>query len=56
MQMRRFGYLITLLVAMALATTASFAQEGKLKISVMPKQAYVFVDGQAINPGADRLS
>ncbi len=50
--MRRFGYLITLLVAMALATTASFAQEGKLKISVMPKQAYVFVDGQAINHGS----
>src|ERR1700678_3136376 len=52
MQMRRFGYLITLLVAMALATTASFAQDGKLKIKVTPPQAYVFVDGQAINHGS----
>jgi len=49
--MRRFAYLGTLLVAMALATTASFAQDGKLKITVTPKQAYVFVDGQAIREG-----
>ena len=41
--MRRFAYLGTLFVAMALATTASFAQDGKLKITVTPKQAYVFV-------------
>jgi|GEM_PF-247086 len=34
-----------------------FAQDGKLKIKVSPKQAYVFVDGNAIKPGnqTDRL-
>ena len=53
--MRRFAYLITLLVAMALATTASFAQEGKLKIKVTPKQAYVFVDGAAIRDGSQSV-
>jgi OmpA family/PEGA domain len=56
MQMRRFAYLTTLLVAMALATTASFAQEGKLKIKVTPPQAYVFVDGQAINHGSRSIA
>ncbi len=50
--MRRFGYLITLFMAMALATTASFAQEGKLKVKATPPQAYVFVDGQAMDPSS----
>lgn len=54
--MRRLGYLFTLAIAVALATTASFAQDGKLKIKVTPKQAYVFVDGQAIHEGSRGIS
>jgi OmpA family/PEGA domain len=49
--MRRLGYLFTLLVILALGATTAFAQDGKLKIKVTPKQAYVFVDGQAIREG-----
>ena len=44
--MRRLGYLFTLVIAIALGATAGFAQDGKLKIKVTPKQAYVFVDGK----------
>ncbi len=54
--MRRFGYHLTLLVALALTATAVFAQEGKLKIKVTPKQAYVFVDGKAIREGQQTIS
>jgi OmpA family/PEGA domain len=54
--MRRLGYLFTLVIAVALATTASFAQNGKLKIKVTPKEAYVFVDGQAIRDGSHAVS
>lgn len=54
--MRRLGYFLTLLVAIALAATASFAQDGKLKIKVSPKQAYVFVDGKAIREGNQSIS
>ena len=43
--MRRLGYQLTVLVALMLSATAVFAQNGKLKIKVTPKQAYVFVDG-----------
>jgi len=42
--MRRLGYLLTLVVAMMFCATAGFAQDGKLKIKVIPKHAYVFVD------------
>jgi len=56
MQMRRLGYLATLVVAIALCATAGFAQDGKLKIKVTPKQAYVFVDGQAIREGNQSIS
>src|SRR5215472_1183574 len=52
--MRRFGCLLTLVTAIALSASASFAQEGKLKISVRPKEAYVFVDGKAIHEGKRR--
>ena len=45
--MRRFGYLFLLLVTLALSATTVFAQDGKLKIKVTPRQADVFVDGQA---------
>ncbi len=56
MQMRRLGYLLTLVVAITLCATAGFAQDGKLKIKVTPKQAYVFVDGQAIRDGNQSIS
>ena len=50
--MRRIGHLFTLAVAVALCASASFAQEGKLKIKVTPSQAYVFVDGNGIREGS----
>ncbi len=56
MQMRRLGYLLTLLLTMGLCATAGFAQDGKLKVKVTPKQAYVFVDGQAIRNGSQSIS
>jgi hypothetical protein len=49
--MRRLGYLFTLAMAIAMLATSGFAQDGKLKIKVTPKQAYVFVDGNAIREG-----
>src|SRR6202035_977691 len=55
MQMRRLGYFLTLGVAIALFATAGFAQDGKLKIKVTPKQAYVFVDGNAIREGSQSI-
>ena len=54
--MRRFGYIFTLVTTIALCAASSFAQDGKLKIKVTPKQAYVFVDGQAVNWGSHTLS
>lgn len=54
--MRRFGYLLTLFLAIALGATSGFAQDGKLKIKVTPKQAYVFVDGQAIREGSQSIN
>lgn len=54
--MRRFVYLLTLAMAMGLGAAASFAQNGKLKIRVTPKQAYVFVDGNAIRDGGQSIS
>ena len=54
--MRRLGYLFTLVIAIALGATAGLAQDGKLKIKVTPKQAYVFVDGQAIRDGNQSIS
>jgi hypothetical protein len=49
--MRRFRCLFNLVLAIALCAGASFAQDGKLKIKVTPKKAYVFVDGKAIREG-----
>lgn len=54
--MRRLGYLLTLAVAIVLGATAGFAQDGKLKIKVTPKKAYVFVDGNAIREGSQSIS
>src|SRR5271170_1025889 len=49
--MRRFFYLFTLVIAFALVATSGFAQDGKLKVHVVPKQAYIFVDGNAMREG-----
>ncbi len=54
--MRRLGYLLTLAVAMMFCATAGFAQDGKLKIKVIPKHAYVFVDDKAIRDGSETIS
>jgi outer membrane protein OmpA-like peptidoglycan-associated protein len=54
--MRRLAYLFTLALAIALGATTGFAQDGKLKIKVSPKQAYVFVDGNAIREGNQSIS
>src|SRR6202142_2176374 len=56
LQMRRLVYLFTLALAIALVATSGFAQDGKLKIKVTPKQAYVFVDGNAIREGSHDIS
>jgi hypothetical protein len=56
MQMRRLGYLLTLALATIFCATSGFAQDGKLKVKVTPKQAYVFVDGQAIREGSQSIS
>ncbi len=54
--MRRIGYIFTLALVLALlSATASFAQDGKLKIKVTPPQAYVFVDGNAIREGSHSI-
>ena len=53
--MRRIGYIFTLALVLALCATASFAQDGKLKIKVTPPQAYVFVDGNAIRDGSQSI-
>ncbi|MFY9689231.1 MAG: OmpA family protein [Candidatus Acidiferrales bacterium] len=54
--MRRLAYLFTLALAIALGATTGSAQDGKLKIKVTPKQAYVFVDGSAIRDGSQSIS
>ena len=54
--MRRLVYLFTLVIAIALGATTGFAQDGKLKMHVTPKQAYVFVDGNAMREGNHSIS
>ena len=54
--MRRFVHLLTLAIAIVLGATAGFAQDGKLKPVLTPKQAYVFVDGNAIREGNHTIS
>src|ERR1700731_79368 len=56
MLMRRFRHLFNLVLAIALCAGASFAQDGKLKIKVTPKQAYVFLDGKAIKEGHQTIT
>jgi outer membrane protein OmpA-like peptidoglycan-associated protein len=54
--MRRLHYLSGLVIAIALVAGAGFAQNGKLKIKVTPKQAYVWVDGNAMREGNQSIS
>lgn len=54
--MRRLAYLFILALAIALGATTGSAQDGKLKIKVSPKQAYVFIDGNAIRDGSRSIS
>src|SRR3984893_18862676 len=54
--MQRLAHLLSLAIAIALFATTGFAQDGKLKIKVTPKQAYVFVDGSAIREGSRSVS
>ncbi|MGB6470976.1 MAG: OmpA family protein [Candidatus Acidiferrales bacterium] len=54
--MRRIVNVLTLVLAIALCAGAGFAQDGKLKIKVEPKEAYVFVDGHAVKPGSQSVS
>ena len=54
MSARRIKTLYLVLGATVLLSSNTFAQNekiGKLKMSVIPKQAYTFVDGKAIGPG-----
>ena len=44
------------MAAALLPATPAFAQNGKLKIKVSPKQAYVFVDGNAIKNGSQTIN
>ncbi|MFZ0640589.1 MAG: OmpA family protein [Candidatus Acidiferrales bacterium] len=43
---------ILAMVVALMSAAPAFAQDGKLKIKVTPKQAYVFVDGNAIREGS----
>ncbi len=47
----RFLRTLSLVIAVALGATATFAQDGTLKPNLSPKQAYIFVDGNAIREG-----
>jgi OmpA family/PEGA domain len=54
---RHFRVWITLVAAaFMLCAGSAYAQDGKLKIHVTPKQAYVFVDGKAIRDGSRTMS
>ncbi len=52
--MRRLGCFLTLVLALAFSANLAFAKsgDGKLKIKVSPKQAYVFIDGKAMREGS----
>lgn len=56
--MRRLGYLLTFALALTLAAGVSFAKDGdgKLKVKVSPKQADIFIDGQAMRQGNHSFS
>jgi hypothetical protein len=46
---------LAMVVALTLAAPA-FAQNGKLKVKVTPKQAYLFVDGNAVREGSHTVT
>ncbi|MGB6484977.1 MAG: OmpA family protein [Candidatus Acidiferrales bacterium] len=53
MRIKSLALVPSLAIVVALMSAApAFAQDGKLKIKVTPKQAYVFVDGNAIREGS----
>lgn len=54
--MRRIACTLSLALAVGLCATAGFAQDGKIKIKVTPKKAYVFVDGKALQEGSRTIS
>lgn len=57
MRMRQSSVLwFVLMAAPSLMTGCARGQGGKLKISVTPKQAYVFVDGNAIREGSQTIN
>ena len=43
------------MVVALMSAAPAFAQNGKLKIKVSPKQAYVFVDGNAVREGSQTI-
>src|SRR6516225_9684535 len=54
MSVRRIKTFCLIVLVLVLLNSVVFAQSpkpGKLKMSVIPKQAYTFVDGKAIGPG-----
>ncbi len=53
---RLCSFLTILTVAIAIFAAPSFAQDGKLKVKVTPKQAYLFLDGKAIREGTHAIS
>jgi len=57
MQIRQVRLMIAVLAAaFVLSAGSAFAQDGKLKIHVTPKQAYTFVDGKAIKDSSQTIS
>ncbi|HEV2489635.1 MAG TPA: OmpA family protein [Candidatus Acidoferrales bacterium] len=48
--------LLLAMLAGLVSAAPAFAQNGKLKIKVIPKQAYVFADGNAIKDGNQTIS
>jgi hypothetical protein len=50
-----FTFLIVVFSLVALPTFADSGKTGKLKVHVSPKQAYVFVDGNAIRDGSQTI-
>ncbi|MGH9702267.1 MAG: OmpA family protein [Candidatus Acidiferrales bacterium] len=53
---KRLLLLLTVVPALILLSAgAVFAQEGKIKIKVTPKQGYIFLDGNAIREGGQTL-
>ncbi len=52
MRLSRFSKSLPFTIFLLAMSTASYAQQGKLKVHVVPKQAYVFVDGNAIGDGS----